>query len=297
MVGRLNPNWIVPTAPRGTSDNRAASTAFVTGGGSGGRIVLPSSLYPGNVFYVATNGVDVATGGTAAAPWLTFAYAMSQLTSVFDFGGQTVTLQAVAGHAAFTQTLNVTGWTGGGSFVYDGGGGSITAANSIYISGTIPGQFMPQNVTLVSTNGICLYMNGIGVVTIGTGVTFGACTNVHIFCGVGAQVNGPQGDHYTISGDASFTHVDVNSGTVFLGNCGIVFVGTRTFNVFVQAVFSGLIVFGNNTFKDSVSGGTPTVHASKFAASLNGVIYTGGAGVNYLPGNSPGSTSSGGQYL
>lgn len=38
------------------------------------------------------------------------------------------------------------------------------------------------------------------------------------------------------------------------------------------------------------------VTGSKYKAQLNGVIDTQGAGVNYFPGNTAGSTSSGGQY-
>jgi hypothetical protein len=36
---------------------------------------------------------------------------------------------------------------------------------------------------------------------------------------------------------------------------------------------------------------------ARYSALLNGVLYTGGGGANYFPGNAAGSTGSGGQYL
>jgi hypothetical protein len=60
-----DPNWIVPTAPLGTSDNRSASTAFVqaaiSGGGTGGGVIAAATIaqvmalptLPGAVVYLA----------------------------------------------------------------------------------------------------------------------------------------------------------------------------------------------------------------------------------------------------
>src|SRR5437868_13802362 len=58
-------------------------------------------------FYVATNGNDANDGLTLATPWLTFAHAMAVIGGQIDFSGQPNVLQLVAGHAAFTTTLNI----------------------------------------------------------------------------------------------------------------------------------------------------------------------------------------------
>ena len=47
--GSTNPNCIVPTAPAGTSDNRAASTAFVQSSASGSAVKGPASSVVGDV--------------------------------------------------------------------------------------------------------------------------------------------------------------------------------------------------------------------------------------------------------
>jgi hypothetical protein len=133
---------------------------------TGGIIVLPDARWPGGtvggvaygaIFYVATNGADVpasAGGGTAAAPWLTPAYAAAQIAGGVFFAGQAVLLQAVTGHAAFTSGLILTPWSGGGTFTFDGGGGSIITTNgasAIIVSGILPGLTTIQNGTLGAT--------------------------------------------------------------------------------------------------------------------------------------------------
>lgn len=123
---------------------------------TGARLVLPNAAYPGNIFYVGTNGADVPAssgGGTAAAPWLTPAYAASQLASSFDFGGQTVTLQFVSGHGNFTTALTISPWSGGGQLVIDFNSGSIITTNGSALigSGSFPGLVTLINGTLGAT--------------------------------------------------------------------------------------------------------------------------------------------------
>jgi len=290
---RRSPNWTVPTAPRGTSDSRAASTAFITGGGAGPRIVLPSPAYPGNIFYVSQLGNDSTGNGTLAAPWLTPTGAYNNIVNAFDFGGQTVTLQAVAGHAAFTTTLTVTPWVGGGSFIWDMGGGSIAAAAGDCISikgGALPGRFIPQNGTLSSVNGSAISLLSASVLKFGTSLTFGACAGPHVDCeGFGLVL--PQAN-YAISGGA-YAHLFVVNGTIDNGPVApiVTISNAPNFGVFAQAI-DGFCKLSSATY---VNGNTVT--GKRFDASANGVVATNGAGPNYFPGNVAGTTGSGGQYV
>jgi hypothetical protein len=223
---RRSPNWTVPTAPKGTSDNRAASTAFVTGGGAGPRIVLPGAT----TFYVATNGSDANDGLTPATAWATFAHAMAVITGQIDFGGQTVTLQAVAGHAAFTSTLNITPWVGGGAFIFDGANGGNTTTNNPCIAvgpGALPGPVTVQNTGVLSASG----NNGTGTVSgiqhkgggklLLSNVNFGACPFAGLWLSgsgggspevsfIGSSVN-------TISGNSQFLFFLAAFCTIVLG--------------------------------------------------------------------------------
>jgi hypothetical protein len=58
---------------------------------------------------------------------------------------------------------------------------------------------------------------------------------------------------------------------------------------FVNVSMTGSALFVGCTFVGSAVG-------ARYNATLNGVINTGGGGANFLPGNSSGTTSLGGQY-
>jgi hypothetical protein len=148
-------------------------------------------------YYVGTDGNDANTGlvNSAGGAWRTLAHAMAVILSL-DFAGQTVTLHVRAGHAAYTEQLKVTPWVGGGAFIFDGGGGSITYAGvlannngfdaAILVSGGSLGSFTYQNVTLSTTLGTSLACSGVlcnvpALVTQGPGVVYGACEFAKIY--------------------------------------------------------------------------------------------------------------------
>jgi len=129
--GPANPNCIVPTAPTGTSNNQAASTAFVMGGMGG--VMLSGPAAAGNV-PVATSssagvwesfslGIDASIGATrgsilerGAASWGIVAPGTSGLPWVSNGTGADPAYQALtnAGHAnapANTVKCNPTGST------------------------------------------------------------------------------------------------------------------------------------------------------------------------------------------
>jgi hypothetical protein len=256
-------------------------------------------LTAATTFYIATNGSDANNGLSPSTPWATFAHASAVLGGQIDFGGQTVTLQAVAGHANFTSSFTVPGWVGGGALVFDGGGGSITITdlgNQFSATGhaiNIPpgtilgGPFTYQNVTLTTgaSSGDNLHHWGLGNAIQGTGVTHGACGGSHLHPAAGAQftINGA----YTVSGSA-ISHFQLGTGVINGDQfpSTVTFSGSPSFSLFVN-VSSGAAFLEGLTLP---SGGSYRSGSVNF----NGIINRNGRG---LPGNGTVSQSTGGQYL
>ena len=100
------------------------------------------------------------------------------------------------------------------------------------------------------------------------------------------------GSNYSISGGAN-AHVATQYGGVFLClSKTITTSGTPAFSdEFAYCAFGGSIQdWSGCTFSGSGATGT------RYSAVLNGVINTNGGGSSFLPGNSSGGTSTGGQY-
>lgn len=206
----VNAQGQITAATNVTVSNRAQLTGNAT-------------YYVGNDGNDACNGLTNAGGSSGNCAFATFAHAMSVITGQIDFAAFNVTLQCrgAAGQCAYTTTLNICAWVGGGNFIFDGGGGSIlpTAASSagISINCPLPGQFTVQNVTLGSNGGGTLnaVVSGV-VVNIGVGVIFnGIPSNCHLVVAFGALINGF--NPYTINGGAGSEGCSFFGGTLRIG--------------------------------------------------------------------------------
>jgi hypothetical protein len=258
-------------------------------------------LTAATTFYIATNGSDANNGLTSGAPWLTFAHAMSQILNNYDFGGQTVTLQAVAGHAAFTGSgLHISPWTGGGAFVFDGGGGSIAVTNDNAIDaveGALPGLATVQNVTL-STSGSSgtnttplgrgiLVENGAKII-VGIGVTFSTCVSTQAQAANSAFLLFVK--NYSINGGGLTHWTSSTAGLIVAENLVITLTGTPAFGqAFCFSGTGGSSLVAGNTFSGAATG-------PKFFVINAGSILTGNAGPTYLPGSVAGTVTSPGSY-
>lgn len=241
-------------------------------------------------FYVATNGNDASDGTTPATAWLTRSHAMSVLAGQYDFGGQTVTLQAVAGHANFTDNFPVFGWVGAGTFIYDGANGTHNTTNNhcITTSGVLPGIFRVQNASLQTTSfGSAISHGAVGTCTIGSGMTFaGAPSNSPILgiSGPGAHMN-DTASPIIVSGGGQFFIV---AQRLAFGEFGAIFtLSGQAFGFWSYCTLEGALLFAGG-----LSGGT----GSKIYNGTNstgpsalgdtgGQCGTGGRGVSALPGN------------
>ncbi len=117
--------FIVPTAPVGTSNNQAASTAFVAGQiAANARIRLKLSA-PLTLNSDTGSGINQAGCGlgTGASACNTLNYLINNIfVPNYDTAGQAVTLSFVANDS--TCISRGTAWTGGGQVTIQGPGGS-----------------------------------------------------------------------------------------------------------------------------------------------------------------------------
>jgi hypothetical protein len=106
------------------------------------------------------------------------------------------------------------------------------------------------------------------------------------------------GDDYTISAGSTHSHIlAIIDSVVTTPNAHtITLTGTPGYSTsgggFVYCDRTSLvsIVTGNTTFSGSATG-------KRYNVQSNGVIFTGGGGATYFPGNVAGTTATGGQYL
>lgn len=257
-----------------------------------------------NMYADFTNGNDsndcLATGTGACK---TVQGALYTLCDQFDFtgtaGGQTQIAVNLASSTTDTTGVHfscpLVGAQGGAALTISGGTNSAIAAVGLDAIGVfINATIQVQNVTLSSTTGAAISA-GLGArIYILGGVTFGATPSApHITVadpGSHVIING----NYTISGGAPEHYLAQNMASI---QCVGPFTATWSANanfsfVFALAGTMGLISCPNMTYTP----GAFTATGKRYEADNLSMIYTGGGGANYFPGNSAGTTTSGGTY-
>lgn len=128
--------------------------------------------------------------------------------------------------------------------------------------------------------------------TIGTMYHGGNSGGAHIAAGAGGTIY-LTGDH-SVAGGATVGHLYAADGGSIRS---AVTLPTLTF-VATALGFGAFVVSTNGSINARYSTITAPGNATgpKYAATLNGVINTNGGGINYYPGSTAGTTSTGGQY-
>lgn len=263
-------------------------------GGGGSREMLTAN----RTYYVRTDGSNSNDGlsNNSGGAFLTLQKAYDVIVANLDLGGYVITVHVADG--TYTGGLSVPQpWTGGGSVTFTGNTATpanciinVTSNNAFGVSCVLPGVLTIQGFKLqTTTSGFGIYLNGQGTIYFGN-LNFGACATGHMIAnmpGANAYLIGP----YTISGSSGF-HVYVD------GQARISMNGGNTITLTGTPAFSTAFVFTSNCGNANMAGCTFSGSATgqKYNASLNSVINAGGAGINYLPGNSAGTTATGGQY-
>jgi len=257
----------------------------------------------------AYDGTSAAVSGVMGGPFKTLQKALATMQK-YNLGGWSFYIHVADGNYNNTSpitfpTPNGSGW---GMLV---GNTSNPAAVTFTNTGT-GSAWMPDQGGNWSLEGFKLVTTapapGDGGDGIRAGRVFLSIGNMHW----GAMTPGyGTGAHFSIGGAGTalvygtqtivgnaFAHNFVYANGILYNNGPIPFMphlvvpAPVTINRFINCVDGGQ---ARPTY-DTITG-AGNVTGSKFAASGNGVIQTGGAGTSYLPGSIAGTTASGGQYL
>lgn len=276
---------LVEIVQGGVSKRLAAS--YLSGTIISGRELLTGA----RTYYVRTDGSDSNNGlaYTSGGAFLTIQKAVDVATSI-DNNGYDVTISI--GTGTFTGAVTLKSIVGNGSIKIRGYTADLTSTvisttsadciSSIYFDGKYSLEYLKLQTT---TAGYAIFLTGKGYLAY-QNIAFGACANehIHIENAVFVKATG----NYTINGGATShiasydcAHFRSLGGTVTLS-------GTPALTTFFVAGRAGTAVHISTTFSGAATG-------KRYDVSLNAVVYTGG-GATYFPGNSSGTTATGGQY-
>lgn len=245
-------------------------------------------------YYVATTGND-SNPGTSGSPWLTIQHAIDYLTQNIDLAGFTATVSVADGTYSGTVVISHP-FTGSGTVLLRGN--TVTPANCIISTSTfcisvLNGTLNIGGFKLVSGAGTSLSLASGTRAIIAASMDFGAASgggSGHIYCAQGSTLNIQSG--YNITGSASFHILCEVGGQVFnSGSNAFAVSGTPAFST----AFASTSTCGNISMVGATYTGIAT--GQRYICALNGVINTNSGGANFFPGNAPGSTATGGQYV
>lgn len=248
-------------------------------------------------YYVRTDGNDNNSGlaNTAGGAFLTHAGAIAAISAKVDNGGYDVTISAQ--NTTWTAPINVSSFPLGiGALIFDFNGGSltVTTGHAILVSVAFARVYV-ANVTISASaaGATALLARGArSVLSISSGVTIGATSGPQLYADNGSMVSNYINGFiaYTISGGGTYHHYASGPGSLCMAGGSVTITGTPAFGTaFAGAVDGCSVSWPFATFTGSATG-------PRYSATDLGMVNTFTGNVNYLPGNSAGSTARGGQY-
>ena len=259
-------------------------------------------LTANRTYYVRTDGSDSNNGlaNTSGGAFLTIQKAVDVIWGTLDLSTYQVTVQIADGTYTGRVVANgpAVGVKNDQSVVASSGsppviiqGNNCTPANVLV--NTTGDAFLGSDNAAFQVRDLKIQSTSVGIHAL-TGahinvqnVDFGACTAAHIQAQFGAYVVGISS--YTISG-ASPRHIRSLTGYVGINAVTITLTGTPAFSdAFVVAERLGYVTAQSVTLSGSATG-------PRYDINHNSVVFTGGAGASYFPGDAVGTTAMGGQY-
>lgn len=281
-------------AATGTDISRAITAA-------GLRASTREKLTAARTYYVRTDGSDSNTGlaDTAGGAWLTLQHAYDIIRATLDFAGNTVTVQVRAG--TYTGGLAIsTSWLGGGALFFTGDTStpanviiSTTSANCIQVTAPLGGNLGFTGFQLkTTTSGSGIFVSSPGVLVTYNQIDFNTIVTTGIYVAApGSSVQAVTNGTATISGGSTSHWQAEQGGQIQARGQTVTITGTPAFSfAFATANNAGIMFVDFETFSGSATG-------TRYIITGNSVLYTGGGGATYLPGNGAGSSSTGAQYL
>lgn len=261
------------------------------GGGGGNRVELTEDT----TYYVATTGNDTIGDGTVGAPWLTIQKAVDWVAANVDGMGYAVIIQVADG--SYT-SVTVSGKDLVGVSLCTIRGNTTTPTNvDIEGSGSAVWGFLRLHTnykvegfhTDQATSGLLFVAAEGSVLELGVNSLGNAGSSNHIYAIRKGTIH--ISGNLTISGSATYSIAAGDFSYIFVQSAiSITFSGTPTFNTTAFAFGISNIQLGNVTFSGSVTG-------KRYESRENSLIDTNGGGASFIPGNSSGSTATGGLYV
>jgi hypothetical protein len=257
-------------------------------------------------YYVATTGSD-SNPGTLAAPWLTLQHAVDVIQNGYFLNGYSVTINVAAGTysagAALSGSLNGSiNFVGpsSGTAIINGSGYCFSVINSATC--LLSGNFSLNQTNASGQANACVVAGTGGVVTLsgtsgGSRVQFGTAQTYHMNAFGGGRIGMSLSPNnvYWVTGNASVGHWNAQElSNILMNGASIdIFNPSTGFTTFATATNLSLIEASGITF----TGNPGTATGARYSITANSVINTSGGGASYFPGNSAGSSASGGQYI
>ena len=165
----------------------------------------------------------------------------------------------------------------------------ITGSGNAIEGQNIIGNYDVHGFKLASSANSGIYLSGPAVSCTWGNIDFGAISVAQVWATAGARI--VLDADWAITGSAAYHWIIEATATALFKNKTCTLTGTPAFaSSFVLCRNTGVIDCSGITFSGSATG-------VRYTASRQGLIDTGVAGASYFPGNSAGSTATGGQYV
>jgi hypothetical protein len=290
--------WTQLTPREGWTAYVQDTDVFAAWNGSSWNVIASAArretLTANRTYFVRTDGSDSNSGlaDNAGGAFLTVQKAVDTAAAL-DLSTFDVTIQLRNG--TYTGAVTLKTLVGAGLVTILGDTAtpanvviSTTSASCFTASGIV-GRWRIAGVKLqTTTSGSGLSALGATTTVAIGSVDFGAIAENGVFVQNGAFVTIDAS--YTISGDSN-RHWNLLAGTLQVETVTVTLSGTRAFGTeFCLCTRLSYVRANAVTFSGAGTG-------TRYTVSANGVVFVGGAGANFFPGNIAGSAASGGQYL
>lgn len=258
------------------------------GSGGGGTPSGRETLTAARTYYVSPTGLDTNNGLTSGAAFLTVQKAIDVISGTLDTSTHQVTIQLADG--TYTGLMAVKPTLGSLPILIKGNT-ATPASVHVNVTGTCltadgPSSYIRIEDMKLSGTTYCLWATFGGKIEYGN-IVFGAASrhiNAQNYGTIVAMTN------YAIDGGGT-SHIGALGGTVQVAGRTVTITGTPAFSV-AYAVVSrvGLLISFSNTYSGSATG-------KRYEITGNSILDANGGATTLLPGNTAGTTATGGQYI
>ncbi len=250
-------------------------------------------LIANRTYYVRTDGSDSNNGlaNTSGGAFLTIQKAVDTAATL-DVGGYTVTIQVGDGtYTGVVSLKNVAGFSAAGTLIIQGNNSTpanvlISTSATAFTADALNVIWDIKDLKITTSAADGIWAARGGKIRFGN-LDFGAISGSGILASDGGTVVAV--GNYSITGNATRHIQSTTLGIVRTQSITITLTGTPAFSVATVTSSYG----ANATVQGATYSGSAT--GVRYSATMNGTIFSNG-GANHIPGDSAGTTATGGQY-